>query len=295
MLIKRGTADLTVYLNAVDQTGGLPKTGLTFGAVDVSYAHDRTLAQDIAPVWQSPDGDHSDGGFCQVDAGKQPGVYRLDLPDAVADVGPAVRAAIIHVLATDVLFTPLRLEFAADTLSGSRVWTIHVEAPAGTALPGARVTLRNDNDDTILDSRLTDAGGDAVFEVPDGDYNVHLEALGKATFTNPTPVTISGDTTTQITGTPFSPSGSAGPDECVVVIWIEGGQNEGEIKAKLAPPPQQQGAIVLLAEETATFVTDHYEIVLPRLSTWEFHLPPDTGGKTVTFAVPDEATADLTF
>lgn len=91
---------------------------------DVSY-------QDEAGNWlAAADSAHSDGGFKEVDATNMPGVYRLDLPDAVCATGvPSVvvmlkGAANMSPVVLEIQLTDFDLNTAAITVDGiaDAVW-----------------------------------------------------------------------------------------------------------------------------------------------------------------------------
>lgn len=299
MPLLRGSTSITVHLYAVDAVTGQPKTGLTASDVTLkwSFARGNAAGLILSDLGSRTDA-YSEGGFIELDAVDQPGVYRLDTSSFTGNPPAGIDEVIITPTAAGVLFAPLRIAFYppehVSELSGSRTWTVHVESPAATVLPNAKVSIRNAADDTILAAKITDSNGDAVFTASDGPYNVHVEALGVATFTNPTPVTLSADVTSTIVGTPFSPSGSAGVDECLVSIWVEGADGTETITAKLKGAPKTQNTVVLsAAKKSATWQTDHFEVALARKETFVIELPPSTGRGPIDYVVPDLASANL--
>ena len=92
LAIKKGATDVTVYLFAQDssKTTGAGLTGLAYNTASLSAYYIRLLnsatAITLATLAASTSA-HSDGGFKEVDATNMPGVYRLDLPDAVCATG----------------------------------------------------------------------------------------------------------------------------------------------------------------------------------------------------------------
>lgn len=89
--IKKASTDVTVYVFIQDSsaTTGAGLTGLTFETASLVASYVRPLAARAALTLatQTVTGAHSDGGFVEVDATNMPGVYRLDLPDAVCATG----------------------------------------------------------------------------------------------------------------------------------------------------------------------------------------------------------------
>jgi hypothetical protein len=89
--LDKGTTDQSVYIFIQDNTvsTGAGKTGLTFETAGLScyYVREGGTPTQIVLATQTVDGTHSDGGFVEVDATNMPGLYRLDLPDAVCATG----------------------------------------------------------------------------------------------------------------------------------------------------------------------------------------------------------------
>jgi hypothetical protein len=125
--IKPGTTDVTVYVHIVDSTTAAGETGLAYNTSGLSAYYVRTLgsATAITLATQTVGGAHSDGGFVEVDATNMPGVYRLDLPDAVC--ATSARAAEIMVKGTGILAGFVTVDL------NSEVNTTHL---AGTAQTG---------------------------------------------------------------------------------------------------------------------------------------------------------------
>ena len=97
--IKPGTTNVTIYVRLRDSTTGLAKTGLAYNDANATAYYTRPLAAAtaITLATQTVTGAHSDGGFVEVDATNAKGLYRLDLPDAVCAVSPAMPYAIVSV------------------------------------------------------------------------------------------------------------------------------------------------------------------------------------------------------
>lgn len=92
LTIKKASTDVTVYLfiQASNVTTGAGLTGLAYNTTDLVASYVRPLAARAAitlATLAAADSAHSDGGFKEVDATNMPGVYRLDLPDAVCATG----------------------------------------------------------------------------------------------------------------------------------------------------------------------------------------------------------------
>lgn len=90
-IIKKGATDQIIYLDILDSasTTGGRKTGIAYNASGLLayYTRAGAAAAQITLATQTAAGAHSDGGWVQVDATNAPGIYRLDLPDAVCATG----------------------------------------------------------------------------------------------------------------------------------------------------------------------------------------------------------------
>ena len=75
--VPEGATSQTIYIS-------LGWTGLTYTTTGLvlSYTRDRSARVAITPVAQTVTGAWVSGGFCEVDAVNQPGLYRLDVPNA---------------------------------------------------------------------------------------------------------------------------------------------------------------------------------------------------------------------
>lgn len=91
LAIKKATTDVTLYVFIADssQTDGRGLTSLAYNSASLVASYVRPLGSRtaITLATQTVTGTHSDGGFVEVDATNMPGVYRLDLPDAVCATG----------------------------------------------------------------------------------------------------------------------------------------------------------------------------------------------------------------
>lgn len=93
-----GATDQTINVVLLDSSSpvGAGLTGITYGTTGLSayYVRDRSAATAITlATLASPQAVHTDGGFVEIDSTNMPGVYRLDLPDAVVDAG--VNSAVV--------------------------------------------------------------------------------------------------------------------------------------------------------------------------------------------------------
>lgn len=134
LTLKKAATDVTVYLFAQDssKTTGVGLTGLAYNTASLTAYYVRPLgsATAITLATQTVTGAHSDGGFVEVDATNMPGVYRLDLPDAVCATG--VPSAVVMLkgatnlapVLLEIQLTDFDLNTAAVTAAGiaDAVW-----------------------------------------------------------------------------------------------------------------------------------------------------------------------------
>jgi hypothetical protein len=92
LAIKKASTDVTTYVFIQDssKTTGVGLAGLAYNTTDLVASYVRPLGTRQAltlATLAAADSAHSDGGFKEIDATNMPGVYRLDLPDAVCATG----------------------------------------------------------------------------------------------------------------------------------------------------------------------------------------------------------------
>jgi len=109
--VKQGQTDYTVLV-LIRDTAGAAKTALTEASIDLAYARVETdndvTTTDVTPASLSALTDaHSDWGFKEVSATDHPGLYRLDIADAVFASG--AWSAVVSVTGTGL--DPAHLEF----------------------------------------------------------------------------------------------------------------------------------------------------------------------------------------
>lgn len=89
--IKRGSNDVSVYLfiqDATNQSGdGLRGLAFNTAGLNCFYVRPSGDSTQLSLASQTTTGAHTDGGFAQISTGDMPGVYRLDLSDAIVAAG----------------------------------------------------------------------------------------------------------------------------------------------------------------------------------------------------------------
>jgi len=202
LAIKKATTDVTVYLfiQASNVTTGAGLTGLTFDTASLVASYVRPLGARAAlslATLAAVDSEHSDGGFIEIDATNMPGVYRLDLPDAVCATG--VNSAVV-MLKGAANMAPVLLEIqlasvdvndavragisalpnaAADAAGGlpiSNAGGLDMDAQIGTdidaILEDTGTTL-----DTVVDTILADMADVTDITTPLAVIDVILDAI----------------------------------------------------------------------------------------------------------------------
>ena len=246
--------------------------------------------------------------FTSVDQGNP---YRVILVTSTANIGSSGKDIKIvsqfigevasgatlgaHEAARAGMQTDLEAEHAAIlaqvTGTGNRVVTIHVED--ALASPIADVLVR-----IGTASAYTGPGGDAVFALDDGGYDVILRK-DFVTFTVPESLTVAGDGTHDYTGTVFAPSVPTQPDTCVVfgIVTDNGGApvEDAEIFINTVDDTTFAGELKIVKDQSTESAADGtWQLELIRSS----ELDPDTSYQVIicnpsfkfetTITVPDE-------
>jgi len=112
LTLKKALTDVTVYLFVQDssKTTGEGLTGLAYNTANLVASYVRPLGSRTAitlATLAAVTSAHTDGGFIEIDATNMPGVYRLDLPDAVCATG--VPSAVVMLKGASNM-TPVLLE-----------------------------------------------------------------------------------------------------------------------------------------------------------------------------------------
>jgi hypothetical protein len=142
-----GQTDYTVLVKIRDDAGA-PATGLTEASIDIAYARVETdndvTTTDVTPAALSALTDaHTDWGFEEVSATDHPGLYRLDIADAVFASG--AWSAVVTITGTGL--DPADLEFVLVGID-----------PKATTLPA---TANNAIADAILSRNVSNVEGSA--------------------------------------------------------------------------------------------------------------------------------------
>jgi hypothetical protein len=176
--IAPGSTDVTIYVilqDSASTTGG-KKTGLAYDTASLTCYYTRTRGTSTAitlATLAAPDSAHSDGGFKEVSATNQPGLYRLDLPDAVC--AASARSAVVTLKgATGMVQCDLEIDLASQvdtTRVGATTQTPGDLATLIAAIPAAVGVPVDAFPDTATRVVGTDQGGTvATVASEDGTY-----------------------------------------------------------------------------------------------------------------------------
>jgi hypothetical protein len=84
-----GSTSVSIIVRLVATTTGAPVTGLAFGSITAYYLAQGATPQSIAlSALGSVNAVYSSGGWYELDSTHMPGLYRLDLPNAMFASGP---------------------------------------------------------------------------------------------------------------------------------------------------------------------------------------------------------------
>jgi hypothetical protein len=110
-----GTTSLIIFIRALDTTSviGAGKTGLAWNTATLAASYVRNKAAavvDITPATMTL-GTWASGGFVQVDAAKQPGLYAFGVPDAALATGDGSTEVVIQLRGiSGAVFPPVQID-----------------------------------------------------------------------------------------------------------------------------------------------------------------------------------------
>lgn len=112
MIVKPGSTDVTTYFHLRLAADGTDATGLTITNMDLQYVRSGAApaAKVDATALAATDSAHGDNQAIEIDATDQPGVYRVDWPDAAFASG--VREVILTVKCATVFTESLRVQLS---------------------------------------------------------------------------------------------------------------------------------------------------------------------------------------
>ena len=100
LALKKGSTDVSLYLFVQDGSAsdGSGLTGLAYNTSGLVcyYVRPGAAAAQLSLVNQTVTGTHTDGGFVEIDSTNMPGLYRLDLSDAILASGVDSVVVMLH-------------------------------------------------------------------------------------------------------------------------------------------------------------------------------------------------------
>jgi len=113
MIVKPASTDVTTYFHLRLAADGTDATGLTITNIDLQYVRSGVApaAKVDATALAATDSAHGDNQAFEIDATDQPGVYRVDWPDAAFAAG--VREVVLTVKCATVFTESLRVQLTA--------------------------------------------------------------------------------------------------------------------------------------------------------------------------------------
>jgi len=185
----------TIYVVLRDLASGLPRSDQTAssGGAQAYYVREQQAPVNIPlTALVTPEDAWTPGGFLAVSSSDAPGLYRLDLPNAVMVAGAAF--ALVNVLTNAVIpeTALIRIEYIAQVGQGASTFTATItNVNTGNPLPGVSVWVSTDQAGTnvVAGSLPTNAQGQVTFYLNPGTYYMWVEAAGY-TDSNPTTITV---------------------------------------------------------------------------------------------------------
>lgn len=192
-----GSVDVTLFFKLRDSVTGIEKTGLAWNTSGLVASYTRTRGTNATITLASlasTSAAHSDGGFIEVNATNAPGLYRLDLPDAVCATGAANAAVSIKLTGTILAEAALILLDQTDSVLGagsvSNTITIN-NSSTGLPISGARVWVTTDlaGNNVVAGTVNTNLQGQVTVFLNVGTYYVWVSAEDY-TASNPQTLTV---------------------------------------------------------------------------------------------------------
>lgn len=143
-IIKAGATSQTIDIFIQDSasTTGAGKTGLAYNTASLTAYYRKGAtgsATAITLATQTVGGAYSSGGFVEIDATNMPGLYRLDLPNAVVDTAGSVSLMLKG--ASGMAPLPIELQvIAADLDDAAALGLSRLDATIGSRLASASYT-----------------------------------------------------------------------------------------------------------------------------------------------------------
>jgi hypothetical protein len=158
MEVLAGSTDVTSYFNLRLAADGTAATGLTIADLDLQYTRSGVAptAKVDAVALAATDTAHTDSRAIEIDATDQPGLYRVDWPDAAFAAG--VREVILTVKHSTTFIEHLRVNLTPVPANATQLASQTITAAAGVTFPTSVASPTNITAGTITTvTNLTNA------------------------------------------------------------------------------------------------------------------------------------------
>jgi len=210
MLVAGGSTNVTTYFAMRLTADGTAAINLTITDFDLQYVRSGVapVAKVDATALAATDSAHGDNQAIQIDATDQPGLYRVDWPDAAFAAG--VREVILSVKVATAFTEHLRVEIdgevTAEALGTQAKADVNAEADTALTDSGIEADLDNGTDGlgalkTLIDTVNTDLsnGTDglgalkALIDTVDDFLDTEIAAITAAVITNAAGADVAAD------------------------------------------------------------------------------------------------------
>jgi len=219
---------------------------------------------------------------------------KLDYLDVAVSGRAAAATALTNATWTDAKagYIDAAISSRSAPATGANTVTLQARTAGSLAIPGAVLSVYNSTN-TVLITRVTcDASGNATLAQDDGTLKVRALLAGYS-FATPQTVTVSGDTTTTITGTAVGGTADS-PSNCLVYGTLSNGAADASktVTFTLSTPAVVDGNQLTRTPITATTdASGYFSFNAPRTATGVLKSPDASLNDTYT--VPDAASQDV--
>lgn len=157
MIVLPGATSVTTYFALRKTADGTAATGLTIADIDLQYVRSGVVpvAKVDAVALAATDTAHTDNRAIEIDSTDQPGLYRIDWPNAAFATG--VREVILSVKESSIFTEHLRVELAGATDTINAACDAAIETYGLDHLISASVSDTDVADNSII-AEMVDAG-----------------------------------------------------------------------------------------------------------------------------------------
>jgi len=135
----------SLYFMLTDSTTGARKTGIAAAAVNASYCREKGARVAVTEsALASPSAAFSEGGWAEVDAVNQPGLYRFDCPNAAFVYGAGVTKVEVTINATGCHAETKEIELVTPAITQGSVGATVNSQPTYTENTFVDGTVRKD-------------------------------------------------------------------------------------------------------------------------------------------------------